>query len=323
MATSTSIPTPAARTIPSAPQKTGGPPEGVWPHYWLRQRVLAAIFAAPAHFTTTLDIEGVLATDLFTLNTPIGASIEQSFVDTLNNLREIWDPDGVYAGYKFVRQAQTFPDVLLKTDDPRLTFPNNVIMGIELKGWFTLAKEGEPSFRYKVSPGCCAPQDLLVIVPWVFKNVISGTPVLMKPIVAEAKFAAEMRNHWWEFIREARCTLDERGVTLSEHQGHYPTKKAKSSDIPIHDRGSNFGRIARVGAFDEEIDAALEAPGAGIPLKYWHKFILLFTDGASQESVEAGLESLREAIEARGNLSELQRQDLREAFVRVAACLGA
>ena len=39
------------------------------------------------------------------------------------------------------------------------------LLGIELKGWYVLSKEGEPSGRYKVTPAACAPQDLLVIVP--------------------------------------------------------------------------------------------------------------------------------------------------------------
>lgn len=30
-------------------------------------------------------------------------------------------------------------------------------MGIELKGWHVLAKEREPSFRYKVTPAACSP----------------------------------------------------------------------------------------------------------------------------------------------------------------------
>jgi hypothetical protein len=49
-------------------------------------------------------------------------------------------------------------------------------MGIELKGWYVLAKEKEPSFRYKVTLTVCAPADLLVVVPWALSNVISGRP---------------------------------------------------------------------------------------------------------------------------------------------------
>ena len=30
-------------------------------------------------------------------------------------------------------------------------------MGIELKGWYVLAKEREPSFRQKVTPAACSP----------------------------------------------------------------------------------------------------------------------------------------------------------------------
>jgi hypothetical protein len=50
-------------------------------------------------------VAGISAVDLFTLNTPLGAAIEQSVVDSLNEVREIWDPDGAYKLYSFVRQA--------------------------------------------------------------------------------------------------------------------------------------------------------------------------------------------------------------------------
>lgn len=33
-----------------------------------------------------------MATDIFTLNTTLAATIEESVVKTLNNLRSVWDP---------------------------------------------------------------------------------------------------------------------------------------------------------------------------------------------------------------------------------------
>lgn len=116
----------------------------------LYQRVVDAIHALPGLFNTSLNISGVRATDLFTLNSALGASIEQSVVDNLNALRKIWDPDERFHLYAFVRQSKVFPDVRLQTDAPNAD--PQVLIGIELKGWFALAKEGEPSFRYKVTP---------------------------------------------------------------------------------------------------------------------------------------------------------------------------
>src|SRR5690606_36189697 len=151
----------------------------------------------PSRFRTRLQIAGVAATDLFTLNTPLGAAIAQSVVENLNDLRPLWDPDNAYERYVVVRQPQAFPDVRLQTTAPGGSEP--IIMGIELKGWFVLAKEGEPSFRYKASPEVCQPQDLLVVYPWHLDEVISGTPQLLRPFVVSARYAAEHRNYYWQY----------------------------------------------------------------------------------------------------------------------------
>lgn len=68
----------------------------------------------PIYFRTETHISGIMATDLHTLNTVLGATIEEQVVRTLNLLRTTWNPDEKYALYSFVRQAQTFPDVLLR-----------------------------------------------------------------------------------------------------------------------------------------------------------------------------------------------------------------
>ena len=69
--------------------------------------VLPGFFEFGTHF------EGIDATDLFSLNSVLGASIEGQVVRTLNKMRNEWDPDEQWTGYRFVRQSQTFPDVLL------------------------------------------------------------------------------------------------------------------------------------------------------------------------------------------------------------------
>jgi len=74
-------------------------------------------------------------------------------------------------------------------------------MGIELKGWYLLAKEGEPSFRFQVTPRACAIQDLVVVVPWELINVISGKPQVFAPYVENARYAAEYRNYHWQHVR--------------------------------------------------------------------------------------------------------------------------
>lgn len=94
-------------------------------HGQLYGSVREAIADLPLHFRTETHIEGVVATDLHTLNTVLGATIEEQIARTLNQSRTIWDPDDQYTLYSFVRQAQTFPDVLL-----RRSSDGNVLLGI-------------------------------------------------------------------------------------------------------------------------------------------------------------------------------------------------
>lgn len=311
---------PVVATAPAPPTPSGGPPSD-WEHFELYRRVIAAIYALPNHFETRLNIEGVPATDLFTLNAPLGASIEESMVECLNSLRELWDPGNKYRLFRFIRQSQTFPDVRFQTDEPTAT--EKIILGIELKGWFTLAKEGEPSFRYKVTPNACAVADLLVVVPWMFNNVISGAPVLLKPIVAEARFAAEMRNYYWEYGRDSADTPENRKVVPAKHQEPYPDKAAKCSDVPVSDSGKNFGRISRAGIFNVEIESVLKTPAAGIPLAAWHKFIKLFTEKATADSIHDALDDLRGQLEARFKLSDGQQKALTKALSELASAFEA
>jgi hypothetical protein len=100
--------------------------------------------ALPAYFTTETTIAGISATDIFTLSAALGAAIEDQVVRTLNHMRPIWDPNGKYNLYHFQRQGQTFPDVLLRKRENG----EEILMGIELKGWYLLAKEGEPSYGF-------------------------------------------------------------------------------------------------------------------------------------------------------------------------------
>ena len=137
------------------------PPDADWQHHDLYVRVREAVFAVPSSFRSEVVIRGVQAVDLYKLNTLLGAAIEDGVVATLNSLRSLWDPDDRYAIYSFVRQPQTFPDMRLQS----AVDPKDVLMGIELKGWYLLAKEKVPSFRFAVTPGACAAADLFVIFP--------------------------------------------------------------------------------------------------------------------------------------------------------------
>lgn len=125
-------------------------PSDTWDHYSLYSRVVNALYAVPAHFSSRTVIEGLATTDLQTLNSVLGAAIEEQVVSTLNDMRPVWDPDDAYQRFFFQRQAQVFPDVLLKSD----LNGQEIIPGIELKGWYLLSKERVPNFRFTTTARC-------------------------------------------------------------------------------------------------------------------------------------------------------------------------
>lgn len=245
-------------------------PDPAWTHAALYERVVDALRAIPAHFASGTVIEGILATDLQTLNAPLGATIEDQVVETLNRMRPVWDPGERYQTFSFHRQAQTFPDVLLKADRDG----QEVILGIELKGWYLLAKEGEPNFRFQVAPAACAAADLLVVVPWALKNVLSGRPVTFKPFVIPARYAAEYRNYWWLEVREVQA--GERHIESPPGVAPYPRKSDKIADLPSSDKGGNFGRLARTGILDDYLAEMRGTLLAGVPVAAWLSFFKKF-----------------------------------------------
>jgi len=59
------------------PTKTGGP-EHAWPHRKLYKNIIKTLYALPEEFRTSLRISDFRATDIFTLNSALGASIESA-----------------------------------------------------------------------------------------------------------------------------------------------------------------------------------------------------------------------------------------------------
>ena len=253
----------------------------------LHQRVRDAISSLPAYFRTETRIEGVNATDLHTLNTVLGATIEEQVVRTLNDLRNSWDPDERYALYSFVRQAQTFPDVLL-----RRASDGDILFGIELKGWYLLAKEREPSLRFQVTEAACAEHDLIVVVPWVLSDVIGGSPVVFEPFVTSAKDAARHRNQHWQ----GRNTSLDTTIHIPEGVSVYPSKADRIADKPASDAGGNFGRLARTGLMDDYIKQLDEERLCGIKTVFWRDFLRTFQDSTADEDAHAALARLKDRV---------------------------
>ena len=259
-----------------------------WEHHELYGRVREAVMSLPVQFRTETRISGILATDLHTLSNVLGAAIEDQVVRTLNLARSTWDSEGRYASFQFARQAQTFPDVLL-----RQIAGDEIILGIELKGWYLLAKETEPSLRFRVTENACARQDLLVVVPWVLDNVISGSPTLFEPFVESAKYAAAYRNYYWKYVRNSKL---DREIDLPEGVQPYPRKSDPIDDKPRADE-SNFGRLARAGIMDEYRQKLDHVQLCGISSTYWRDFLKIFGENTTDEQARKALGGLRRKIE--------------------------
>lgn len=246
------------------------------------ERVTEAVLAMPSYFNSPTNIEGLAATDLFVLNTVLGATIEVQVVETLNRMRDVWDPDDQWPLYGFERQAQTFPDVLLRRRTAAGGY--DVALGVELKGWYSLAKEGVPSFRYTVTPDACTDWDLLIVVPWRLSNVLSGVPRISVPGVWSARHAADMRNHWWQHVRR---TLGSRAIRSPDSVTPYMPRD-NTSDKPAYDGGGNFGRI---GIMDDWVSETRRQPLAGIPAQDWIAFIRKYAEDSDPDEIWARLQA--------------------------------
>ncbi|MDR1443066.1 MAG: hypothetical protein LBJ02_11945 [Bifidobacteriaceae bacterium] len=251
----------------------------------LREGVIRALLALPGYFEFGNPVSGINATDLFSLNSLLGAAIETEVVRTLNKLRNVWDPGGAWTGFRFERSSQAFPDVRLVSrsgGEPRIA------IGIELKGWYLLAKEGVPSMRYQVAPAACAPHDLICVVPWHLSNAVSGTAEVIEPWVESARYAAEYRDYWWSFIRKAKS--HKKGVSYPEAASPYPSKADLVSARPQEDGGGNFGRLPRAsGLMDGFIDNSKLHEVLGIPVSDWVAFLQLHSDSATPDEIGLAL----------------------------------
>lgn len=255
----------------------------------LQARLRSVILGLPAYFEFNNHVAGVNATDLHSLNTLLGTSIENQVVKALNQQRKLWDPEDEWLGYTFERQSQRFPDVRLVRRGGD-TGPQ-VLLGVELKGWFLLAKEGVPSFRFSTTRAACAPHDLLMVVPWYLDNVLSGSPVAAEPYVVSARWAADYRNYYWQHLRQAADAVD-RSIHQPAGAYPYPTSDTQIADVPAYDGGGNFGRVARVsGLMDEFMKASNELEVLGIRIGDWHRFLRLHSDQADPDVVSGRLET--------------------------------
>lgn len=172
--------------------------------------------------------------DKFAFYRTPGDRIESKAALLMNRqeLRSIWDPDGQYFEYHFVHQPSVFPDLTLrKIDDSSIC-----LIGVEVKSWHILSKEGVPTFRCDVTASACYPHDLICVIPYVVDT--DGQLEVLLPFVESLKYCIEKRNDHW--IR----TLKKK-VVFALDAVPYAPKRSRILDHPDTDPGNNFGRLAR------------------------------------------------------------------------------
>ena len=240
-------------------------PDGTWDHYQVWRGVRSAMGSVRREFKSVVSVGGIPASDLHTWGAVLSSAVEVEVVRCLNRIRNVWDAGGDYDAYSFRRQAQRYPDVVLACGERR----EDIILGIEIKSWYVMAKEGEPSFRFRTTLAACPPQDFLVLVPWSLSNVLSGTPTVFDPYVTGTRTVAKRRNEWWTDTRRSHGGTE---VRVPGGIGPYPGARENISDEPLSDAGGNFGRLARMGMFDEYREMIGREEVAGVAVSHWQRF---------------------------------------------------
>jgi len=230
--------------------------------------------------------------------------IESQIVNILNRLRDNWDKGDRYFSYSFIRQSQTFPDILFVNSQKM----DEIIFGIELKAWYVFSKESEPSFRFTVDPDACGRADLLVVTPWLLSDVVAGSPVLMYPYIELSQYAAEYRNYYWINSREGTGIRSPEIIRPpAEFRRPYPKSKVESSDKAEGDKGNNFGRIARAGLLDDFLAKIKSVDYLGIRVAHWMKFFRVMSENRSSLEIDSALDGILENIK-----KEMDRKDVPE-----------
>ena len=194
---------------------------------------------------------------------------------------------------------------------------SDILFGIELKSWYVLSKEGEPSFRYKIDSDACETTDLIVVIPWLLSEVISGTPNLLTPYKELAKYAAQYRNYYWQKSRIESGQSIVIHKPPKENRHPYPSSKKESSDEAEEDKGGNFGRIARSGILDDYISMIKAQDYLGVKIDHWTKFFKAISETSTDAKIEGKIEQLKAQIQVEPTSFEDEKSEYRTMFLEV------
>jgi hypothetical protein len=278
-------------------------PDTNWLHFDVWNSTKSLLYSIQNHFQTDLSIRGINVTEIFSVGALFSGILETQIVETLNRMRGIWDKDAKYFPYSFVRQPQNFPDVLLmRTAGGEEPKSKDILFGIELKSWYILSKEGEPSFRYQITPAACADADLLVIVPWILSDVVSGAPKLFQPWIESARYVAEYRNFYWQESRKQRNKNP--NIRTPKDTKHHPDIRQEAADEAEEDKGGNFGRIARTNIINQYINSLKDRSYLGIKISHWIEFLKAVSDTSADIEIERKIRAIKEKVQTREDCSE-------------------
>ncbi|MBK6505080.1 MAG: hypothetical protein IPG02_05290 [Ignavibacteria bacterium] len=180
-----------------------------------------------------------------------------------------------------------------------------------MKAWYVFSKESEPSFRYTIDPDSCNVQDLLVVTPWFLSDVLSGNPLLLFPYIELAKYGAEFRNFHWSNSRNSSGNRSSNIIRPPESFRHpYPRSKEEASDKAEHDKGNNFGRIARSGILDNYLSSIKKIDYLGIKISHWMKIFKAMSENKTMQEIDIQLETILRTVKSDIENSQSQKPHL-------------
>ncbi|MDT7539571.1 MAG: hypothetical protein QOI82_3156 [Actinomycetota bacterium] len=213
--------------------------------------------------------------DLAKASDLVSGVVEDRIPALLNSVRSTtWDEDGKLGDYEWRKFAIGFPDILLV----RRSDPTDVLFEIEAKSWYILSNDPLTA-RFLTSQTVINDGTLVVVVAWMLDGVVSGSPVLLRLYVDDARRLAQVRDDTWR----ATPPLDSHRVVDPDNEIGTPRNLLKtqvrgemrSAAGTWHKDSDNFGKLDRL--YDDQLrafrDGVWDLTAAGKPLRSWHRFI--------------------------------------------------
>ena len=205
----------------------------------------------------------------------VSGVVEDRIPALLNSVRTTtWDEEGALGDYEWRKVPIGFPDIVLV----RRSDPTDVLFEIEAKSWYVLSTDPLTA-RFLTSTTVITEGTLVVVVAWLLDGVVSGSPVLLRLYVDDARRLAHVRDDKWtgtepagshRVVEPANAPDTPRNLLRVQVRGEI-------QDAAGHWRkdSDNFGKLDRL--YDDQLrafrDGVWDLRAAGKSLKAWHRFI--------------------------------------------------